>query len=633
MTRAFNKPIVCPIVVGRLADVTKLYELVDEASSGHGQIVLISGEAGVGKSRLIEEVKAYARTHNFQVFQGNCFQVDSSYPYAPLLDLLRTSVEPNAYDAGVEPIFLEFARLLPELSFSLTETPSEFLSDPEQRKHRLFAALTHFFKEQSHQRPVLLIIEDLHWCDDISLEFFQSLARLCRNQAILFLATYRSDEIQPSLQYFLSQLDRIRMSQELRLSPLSRSDIEKMLDTMFSLSDDERLHLLDLIYPLTEGNPFFAEEVLTLLIARDELLFDNGTWHYKLLIEKRNERLPNLTLHARSLNRLGNWLVNTGHIQEGIEAHQAALHLFETQLNMQDMAETLDLLAVAYGFDGNSASAVKTLERAIELFRRLGNQRGLLSSLASGSLDSAPEKIITTVSPLKTRDECMQNVREALQLAHQTNLQSELAFVEFVAAQVLLSFGEFGNAFDHAQKSLRIATAIEHQQWLTASYGALGQLYLLLLAPSQAISALRLGMMYAETLGSAFWHSYLASFLAQTYVLQRDFSSAEKLLKSIMPREQEPANAGERHIAYIWGELALADGRTLDVVCAEQRRVATHSASPGFEGQCPSQTASIGRSYFRTGRGEKRCGAATSTVNTLAHSLFSGPCLFPAPQT
>ncbi|HCI82531.1 MAG TPA: hypothetical protein DHW02_22885, partial [Ktedonobacter sp.] len=139
------------------------------------------------------------------------------------------------------------------------------------------------------------------------------------------------------------------------------------------------------------------------LIARDELLFDNGTWHYKLLIEKRNERLPNLTLHARSLNRLGNWLVNTGHIQEGIEAHQAALHLFETQLNMQDMAETLDLLAVAYGFDGNSASAVKTLERAIELFRRLGNQRGLLSSLASGSLDSAPEKIITTVSPLKTR--------------------------------------------------------------------------------------------------------------------------------------------------------------------------------------------------------------------------------------
>ncbi|HCI82532.1 MAG TPA: hypothetical protein DHW02_22890, partial [Ktedonobacter sp.] len=108
---------------------------------------------------------------------------------------------------------------------------------------------------------------DLHWCDDISLEFFQSLARLCRNQAILFLATYRSDEIQPSLQYFLSQLDRIRMSQELRLSPLSRSDIEKMLDTMFSLSDDERLHLLDLIYPLTEGNPFFAEEVLTLLIA------------------------------------------------------------------------------------------------------------------------------------------------------------------------------------------------------------------------------------------------------------------------------------------------------------------------------------------------------------------------------
>src|SRR6266566_3856327 len=735
----------CPVFIGRVSERDALSRLIDRTRSGQGGVALVCGEAGIGKSRLVAEAKAYAEAQDFFLLQGNCFQMDSSYPYAPLLDLLRASAVPTA-DAP-DPIVLEFARLLPELAPSLAGPLPAPLPDPEQEKRRLFAALTRFFKERASQRPVLLVIEDLHWCDDISLEFLQSLARSCAAQPLLLLMTYRSDEVQPSLQRCLAQLDRARLSQELHLVPLSRSDVDAMLGAMFGLPETEQANLLDLIYPLTEGNPFFVEEVLTSLVSRGELLSDNGVWQHKPHLDHRSERVPvprsvqdtmyqrtqhlsaeamrvvtfaavagrrfdfavlhqvmhcdedqllllikellaiqfvvevsadqfafrhaltqqavfagllarerrslhrmlaeaieqlyatispldahladlayhyyeagvwekaleyeqrageralalyaqhaaidhfthalsalhhlsgvpaspiyclrgqayetlgeferalsdyehaleaanaahdrrgewqgmmvlgflwtgrdyeqaggwfrrasdlaeNLadpTLRARSLNRLGNWLVNIGRTQEGLEAHQEALHLFETQQNTQGMAETLDLLGVAHGFSGDPANAVK----------------------------------------------------------------------------------HFGRAIAHGQEALRIATAIEHQQWIVGSYSALGQLYLLMLEPALAISALDAGLAVAQTLGSAYWIRNLTSYLALAYVLRQEFPRAEEVLKAVMPREYQPSNLGERQVARTWGELALAQGEpTMALHIAEQLIV----SAPGDVHQQP----------------------------------------------
>src|SRR6266571_2537517 len=292
MENPLTRAIVSPIVVGRAAELTALRLLIDRTRDGWGQVALVCGEAGIGKSRLVAEAKAYAVAQNFLVLQGNCFQMDNSYPYAPLLDMLRESTAPTPLAADPDPIILEFARLLPELALSLTDPLPAPLPDPEQEKRRLFAALTRFFKERASQRPVLLVIEDLHWCDDISLEFLQSLARSCVAQPLLLLMTYRGDEVQPSLQRFLAQLDRARLSQELRLVPLSRSDVNAMLSAIFVLSEGEQANLLDLIYPLTEGNPFFVEEVLTSLISRGELLSDDGVWQRKPHPANSSECLP-----------------------------------------------------------------------------------------------------------------------------------------------------------------------------------------------------------------------------------------------------------------------------------------------------------------------------------------------------
>src|SRR5947209_8731417 len=280
----------CPIFIGRVSERDALSRLIDRTRSGQGGVALVCGESGIGKSRLVAEAKAEASALGFLLLQGSCFQVDSSYPYAPLLDLLRASAVPPA-DAP-HPIVLEFARLLPELASDLSGPLPTPQPDPEQEKRRLFAALTRFFKERTSQRPVLLVIEDLHWCDDVSLEFLQSLARSCATQPLLLLMTYRSDEVQPSLQRCLAQLDRTRLSQEFQLLPLPRSDVDAMLDAMFALQISERANLLDLIYPLTEGNPFFIEEILTSLVSRGVLWSDDGVWQCKLHPDQRSEHVP-----------------------------------------------------------------------------------------------------------------------------------------------------------------------------------------------------------------------------------------------------------------------------------------------------------------------------------------------------
>jgi predicted ATPase len=134
----------CPVFIGRVSERDALSQLIDRTRSGQGGVALVCGESGIGKSRLVAEAKAYAEAQDFFLLQGNCFQMDSSYPYAPLLDLLRASAVPTP-DAQ-DPIVLEFARLLPELAPDLSGPLPSPLPDPEQEKRRLFAALTRFFK-------------------------------------------------------------------------------------------------------------------------------------------------------------------------------------------------------------------------------------------------------------------------------------------------------------------------------------------------------------------------------------------------------------------------------------------------------------------------------------------------------
>src|SRR6266516_5844092 len=194
MALPFDRPVVSPVLVGRGAYLESLERALAQVAGGRGQTVLVAGEAGVGKSRLVAEATTRAERMGFVSLQGHCFEPDRSLPYAPLVDVLRArfagrSPEAVAHDLG--PAAPQLAKLLPELATLLPRLAVTAPPEPEQDKHRLFHALAGYFVGVAG--PALVIVEDVHWSDDASLEFLLHLARQIASYPVLLLLTYRSD--------------------------------------------------------------------------------------------------------------------------------------------------------------------------------------------------------------------------------------------------------------------------------------------------------------------------------------------------------------------------------------------------------------------------------------------------------
>lgn len=291
MTAPFEKSVVSPALIGREIELGALTRLVEQTVRGSGRIALIAGEAGIGKSRLVTETIQGGINRGARIFRGNCFETDRTLPYAPLTDLLRDYATTHPY-ANIPP---ELAPILLELSSpNLTVT-----FDPEQDKRRLFQALTQFFRAEANP-AAFIVIEDLHWCDENSLEFFLHLARRIAPQPILLLFTYRSDEKHSALEHFLAELDRARLATELRLNRLAPPETDAMLRAIFELQRPVRRDFLNVLYPLTEGNPFFIEEILKSLIVAGDIFFADGTWDRKPIHELQIPRTIQDAVHRRA---------------------------------------------------------------------------------------------------------------------------------------------------------------------------------------------------------------------------------------------------------------------------------------------------------------------------------------------
>jgi predicted ATPase len=165
------------------------------------------------------------------------------------------------------PAAPELARLLPELILRVPGVVPLPGLDPEQDKRRLFQALGDFLIDGIGQ-PVLIVIEDIHWSDATSVEFLLHLARRLRTRAVVLLLSYRTDEPTPVLRQFVAELERRRLATEVMLGPLGRDEVEVMLQAILRLDRPIRPDLLDALLGLTDGNPFFIEEVLPLFIVQ-----------------------------------------------------------------------------------------------------------------------------------------------------------------------------------------------------------------------------------------------------------------------------------------------------------------------------------------------------------------------------
>ena len=216
-----------------------------------------------------EARSAGKRSWRSSVLEGRCFEADRALPFAPALDILHELIDRfSAADVASSPAAAapDLARLRPELSAGTTAIDIEHL-DGETAKRRLLDGFSRLLMGIADEQPLLLVVEDIHWPDASSLELLLHLARRTDRERLFLLLTYRGDEVHPDLEHFLATLDRERLGNEIRLDRLDAGQVALMLQTIFSVDAPVPADLLHAIYALTEGNPFFIEEVLTVLGA------------------------------------------------------------------------------------------------------------------------------------------------------------------------------------------------------------------------------------------------------------------------------------------------------------------------------------------------------------------------------
>lgn len=262
---SFNAPIASSVLIGRESELNALTKTLYAAQQGQGHCSLIAGEVGIGKSRLVAELLTRAAAKQFLIVQGRCFEQDISFPYASWIDGLRSFLAPKSVAEVGELLGAyasELVKLVPELSLALPSIRPTPLLEPEAEKHRLFESLARFLASLATVNPLLIVLEDIHWSDEQSLDLLHFFARRIIALPILIVATYRTDELSPRISQHLGELNRERGVDEIRLAPLTRQDVEQMVRAIFKSGQSNTAQWLDVLMPLTGGNPFFIEEIL-----------------------------------------------------------------------------------------------------------------------------------------------------------------------------------------------------------------------------------------------------------------------------------------------------------------------------------------------------------------------------------
>lgn len=208
------------------------------------------------------------------VFQGNCYEQDQNFPFSVWIEGLRSWLssvtDRGFFQEAFAPFASDFVKLLPEIVEQIPDVVPSPALDSEAEKRRLFETWAKFFIRVSQDRPLLILLEDLHWSDDVSLELLQFLSRRIGSQPILLLATYRDEEMTPRLQHILAQFDRQRLARELHLERLNPGESSLMIRTILQNERSIKRDMLDRILSHAEGNPFYIEELVKLLRDQKE---------------------------------------------------------------------------------------------------------------------------------------------------------------------------------------------------------------------------------------------------------------------------------------------------------------------------------------------------------------------------
>ena len=268
------------VMVGRSRERSLITQLMEQAKAGHGSVVLISGEPGVGKTRLGEEAIFQASHSGLIGLTGHAYE-ERSTPYITSSEILEEVVRVLPRDSlrnALGNTAPEIARLLPELRQSFPGIPQPADLPPEQQQRFLFKAVLEFLDRLSQSAPLVLLLDDLHWADESSILLLEHLAPRIQSLPILMVITYRDVEADMSdpFRRALTRLCRESYATVMNLDRFTEDDVAALLSAMGAPEPPRQV--VEAIFSETNGNAFFVQSVYQHLAEEGKLFDDNGSW-------------------------------------------------------------------------------------------------------------------------------------------------------------------------------------------------------------------------------------------------------------------------------------------------------------------------------------------------------------------
>ena len=267
MAEASRRSVSVPLV-GRERELAVLRRKLEVAARGHGSVAFLSGEPGIGKTRLAEEASSIAELGGVRVLWGRCYEGEGAPSFWPWVQIIRGFVreqDPELLRAWIGPGAADIAQIVPELRERLPDLASPPSLEPAQARFRFFDSTTAFLLRAAADQPLLLVLDDLHWADEPSLLLLQFLAHELGSAHVLTLGTYRDTDVAPghALTRALADLARCEGTEHVPVRGLTEGEVARLLhsDGGPALPDG----LARTLAHETEGNPFFITQILRLL--------------------------------------------------------------------------------------------------------------------------------------------------------------------------------------------------------------------------------------------------------------------------------------------------------------------------------------------------------------------------------
>ncbi len=493
-------------LVGRRLELEKAMGEWQRVIAGESRALVISGEPGIGKTRLAREIIKTVQNEGVNRLTGGCYEFEATTPYLPVAEALREWVnkqEPDKLRAQLGQTASELVKLAPEIEVKLGPQDANPPLSPQEERYRLFDYIARFFKNLADEHGLVLFVDDLHWADQGTYSLLSYLLRRLGKDKLLLLATYRDMELDRShpMSAALVEWNRERRATRIHLDRLSVTETSMLLAAMFGLESvsDEFTHA---IYRETEGNPFFIEEVIKSLIDQGQIYRVEDRWERIELTELTIPRSIQEAIERRLSTISPNCLemVHSAAVLGKVFLYRelvAVSTISEDELlNSLDEAMTAQLISLE-----SDESFVFTHDKIREILyaeinpvrrRRLHKNVGeALEDLYDEKLNEHIQDIAhhfvqggdlvkgleysllaaEKADDLSAYEEALKHYGDALKCAEKLNRVKDITAITEAVAELYYQHGQYTAAIEHYQQAQELVEEKAKQTALTAKIG------------------------------------------------------------------------------------------------------------------------------------------------------------------